>query len=95
MKKLALIASFIIAVALTLQFSLASAALAAGKVDCAKVMEELGSGKKVAQVAKDLTISRSSVYRCRRMAKKKAKAAASPAAMASPAAAAAPGAATH
>jgi hypothetical protein len=81
MKKLALIASFIVAVALSLQFGLPGAALAARKkVDCAKAMEELGGGKKVAEVAKDLKISRSSVYRCRRMAKKKAKAEASPAA---------------
>lgn len=89
MKKLALLAaSFVFATALALQFSLRSA-YAAGrtKVDCAKVMEELGSGKKVAAVAKDLKISRSSVYRCRRAAKKKAAAAKKAGAKASPAAA--------
>ena len=67
----------------------------AKKVDCAKVMEEVGAGKKAREIAKDLGISTSSVYRC----KKKAKAAASPAgaaaspgkAKASPAAAASPG----
>ncbi len=81
MKKLALVASFIVAVALSLQFGLPSAASAAHKkIDCAKVMEELNSGKKVAEVAKDMKISRSSVYRCRRIAKKEAKAKASPAA---------------
>lgn len=39
------------------------------KVDCAKVMEELNSGKKTKEVAKDLHISRSSVRRCARKAK--------------------------
>jgi hypothetical protein len=39
------------------------------KVDCAKVMEELNSGKKVKEVAKDLHISRSSVRRCAKKAK--------------------------
>jgi hypothetical protein len=61
------------------------------KVDCSKVMSELASGKKAADVAADLKISTSSVYRCRR----KAHAAASTAAaQASPMAAstAAPGA---
>ncbi len=47
--------------------------LAASKVDCNKVMEELNSGKKVRQVASDLHISRSSVYRCRKQARKAAK----------------------
>jgi hypothetical protein len=59
----------------------------AAKVDCAKVMEELGAGKKPAEVAKDLSISKGSVYRCKKKAAKAAKAAEAPAA---PAAAAAP-----
>ena len=50
----------------------------AAKVDCSKVMAELNSGKKVADVASDLKISTSSVYRCRR----KSHAAASPTAAA-------------
>jgi hypothetical protein len=55
----------------------------AAKVDCTKVMSELNSGKKVADVADDLQISTSSVYRCRRRAKKAtAKAKASPTAAA-------------
>jgi transposase len=89
-KKFALVALFAVAAALSLQFGLSSV-YAANKVDCAQVMTELQGGKKVAEVAKDMKISRSSVYRCRRAAKKEAKAAAgmvSPAAMASPEAAA-------
>jgi len=84
-KKLALFASFAIAAALTLQFGLSNAYAVTHKVDCAQVMTELHGGKKVAEVAKDMKISRSSVYRCRRAAAKEAKA--SSAAMASPAAA--------
>jgi hypothetical protein len=87
-KKLVLVASFAIAATLSLQFGLSSV-YAASKVDCSQVMTELQGGKKVAEVAKDLKISRSSVYRCRRAAAKEAKAAggmASPAAMGSPAA---------
>ncbi len=40
----------------------------ANKVDCAKVMSELGAGKKSKDVAKDLSISTSSVYRCKQKA---------------------------
>ncbi|HZO81649.1 MAG TPA: hypothetical protein VFB33_08125 [Candidatus Binataceae bacterium] len=85
MKKLALIALLVFGAAISLQFAVPSTAMAARKkVNCAKVMEELGGGKKVADVAKDLKISRSSVYRCRRAANKSAgkiaKAQASPAA---------------
>jgi hypothetical protein len=54
-------------------------------------MSELQSGKKVAEVAKDLKISKSSVYHCRKEAKtadakESAGAMASPASKASPAA---------
>lgn len=73
MKKLLLIASLVIAIALSFQFGLSNAWAARKKVDCAKVMEDLSNGKKVAVVAKDLKISRSSVYRCRRRAKAHAK----------------------
>lgn len=38
----------------------------AAKVDCTKVMAELNSGKKAKVVAKDLGISTSSVYRCKK-----------------------------
>ncbi len=43
-------------------------AYAAGKtkVDCDAVMKEISGGKKPKQVAKDMNISASSVYRCRK-----------------------------
>lgn len=89
--KLALFASFVIAVALSIQFGLSNAYAASHKVDCPQVMTELQGGKKVAEVAKDMKISKSSVYRCRKAAAKQEKAAAkeekAPASMASPAAA--------
>jgi transposase-like protein len=56
-------------------------------------MTELQGGKTAAEVAKDMKISKSSVYRCRKAAAKEAKAGggmASPAAMASSAAMASP-----
>jgi predicted transcriptional regulator len=88
-KTSALAASLAVATALSLQFGLSKAYAASHKkVDCAAVMTELQAGKKVAEVAKDMKISKSSVYTCR----KKAKAAAmpSPGAMASPAEMASP-----
>jgi hypothetical protein len=39
------------------------------KVDCTKVMQELGEGKKSKEVAADMKISVSSVYKCRRRAR--------------------------
>ena len=61
----------------------------ANKVDCGKVMAEVGAGKKAGAIAKDLNISTSSVYKCKRRAKDaksgaKASPAGSPAAAASP-----------
>jgi len=88
MRKLAILGGVAMAASLVLQ--LAASSVYASKVDCDKVMAELGSGKKVSEVAKDQKISRSSVYRCRKLTKQKEKkgaAAASPAAMTSPAAA--------
>ena len=49
-------------------------AFATTKVDCDAVMNELNSGKKAKEVATDLSISTSSVYRCKRHAKEAAKA---------------------
>ena len=46
----------------------------ATKVDCDAVMNEVNSGKHAKDVAKDLSISTSSVYRCKRQAKAAAKA---------------------
>jgi hypothetical protein len=92
MKRLAMVAaSVFLAAALGVAMAVPSAYAAHKKVDCNKVMQELNSGKKPKAVAKDLDISRSSVYRCRRKARraerKMAKAAKHPAAspVASPA----------
>jgi len=88
-KTSALAASLAVATALSLQFGLSKAYAASHKkVDCAAVMTELQAGKKVAEVAKDMKISKSSVYTCRKKAK--AAAMASPGAMASPAEMASP-----
>jgi hypothetical protein len=76
------------AFALTLGIGFKPLVAQATKVDCAKVMSELDSGKKAEDVADDLKISTSSVYRCRRRARRaaaKATAAASPMAAPSPA----------
>ncbi len=43
-------------------------ATAGKRVDCGKVMSELNGGKKAKAVAKDLSISTSSVYRCKKRA---------------------------
>ncbi len=64
--------SLLLAVALALAMGVPRAH--AAKVDCSKVMQELNSGKKPKQVAADMKISASSVYRCRRRARKAAKA---------------------
>ncbi|HJU10256.1 MAG TPA: hypothetical protein VJ728_05235, partial [Candidatus Binataceae bacterium] len=58
-----------IAFAVTLGIGIRPVVAHAAKVDCSKVMSELNSGKKASQVAGDLKISTSSVYRCRRRAK--------------------------
>ncbi len=47
---------------------------AADKVDCNAVMNELYGGKHPKEVAKDLSISTSSVYRCKRHAQAAGKA---------------------
>lgn len=58
----------------------------ANKVDCGKVMSEVAAGKKAKDIASDLKISTSSVYRC----KKKAKSAAKPGTTPTPAASSTP-----
>lgn len=51
----------------------------ANKVDCTKVMSAVSAGKKGSEIAKDLNISTSSVYRCKKKAAgSKAAAKASP-----------------
>src|ERR1035438_3913250 len=52
----------------------ARAAFATTKVDCDAVMNEVNSGKKAKEIATDLSISTSSVYRCTRHAKEASKA---------------------
>src|SRR5208282_304427 len=73
MKKFALAAASAMLVT-TVAFA-ASARPAYAKVDCDAVMNEVNSGKHAKDVAADLKISTSSVYRCKRKAKAAAKAA--------------------
>jgi len=74
-KKFALVAaSAMLATSVAFSAS-ARPAYASTKVDCDAVMNELNSGKKAKEVATDLSISTSSVYRCKRHAKEAAKAA--------------------
>ncbi len=99
MKKLTIaIASSALVAFLGIQ--LAAPAFAASKVPCDQIMQELDSGKKAAEVAKDLGCTVGHVRYCKAKAKKAAKAAAAaassgaaPAAMGAPAAAEAPAAA--
>jgi len=67
-------------------------ATAGKKVDCGKVVSEIQAGKKTKDIAKDLSISTSSVYRCKKIAaastpKKTVVAEAAPVAAVPPAAA--------
>jgi hypothetical protein len=74
MRKFAIAAASVaLAATMTIGFS-TSAAFAASKVDCDAVMGELNGGKKAKEVATDMKISVSSVYRCKRHAKEAAKA---------------------
>jgi hypothetical protein len=43
-------------------------ATAGKKVDCDKVMSEVQAGKKTKDIAKDLSISNSSIYKCKKRA---------------------------
>ena len=73
-KKIAVTAASAMLVATMVFAAGARPAYAATKVDCDAVMNELSSGKKAKEVAKDLSISTSSVYRCKKHAKEAAKA---------------------
>ncbi|MBV8454804.1 MAG: hypothetical protein JOZ29_21410 [Deltaproteobacteria bacterium] len=73
-----------VAFVVTLGIGLKPVIAQAAKVDCSKVMSELNSGKKAADVAQDLKISTSSVYRCRRKAQSAAKSGMTAAAKSSP-----------
>ncbi len=67
-RKLGLVAGGFALLAMTaVAIAPGSAWATAGKrVDCGKVVSELNGGKKVKEVAKDLSISTSSVYRCKK-----------------------------
>jgi hypothetical protein len=65
MKRLAFVAAFVSILSLGVQLSSRNA-YAAGKVNCDQVMSEINSGKTVAEVAKDMGVSRRGVRRCRR-----------------------------
>ena len=71
MRKLATIgASMVLALTVGIGMSIPSASAATGKkADCAQVMQELNGGKKPKEVAKDMSISVSTVYRCRKKEK--------------------------
>lgn len=75
--------------AVVVGFEVGSVNAYAAKVNCDKVMSELNSGKKAKDVATDLSISTSSVYRCKKKAAAATKVAAGKSALpvASPAAA--------
>ena len=92
MRKLALgIAGLSLVGAVGIGFNPTSAWATAGKkVECDKVMAEVGAGKKTKDIAADLNISTSSVYKC----KKKAAGAASSSASKKTASTSSPGAAT-
>src|ERR1019366_4548939 len=70
-KKFALVAASAM-LATTVAFA-TSARPAYAKVDCDAVMNEVNSGKHNKDIAADLKISTSSVYRCKRKAKAAAK----------------------
>jgi hypothetical protein len=73
-KKFALAAASAMLVT-TFAFATNSRPAYAAKVDCDAVMNEVNSGKKAKEIATDMNISTSSVYRCKRHAKEAAKAA--------------------
>ena len=69
-RKLALgIAGASLAVAMGIGFNPSNAWATAGKkVDCEKVMADVHAGKKTKEIATELKISNSSVYRCKKKA---------------------------
>jgi|SRR5271163_2777460 len=74
MKKLAFAAASAMLVT-TVAFTTSPRTAFAAKVDCDAVMSEVNAGKHAKDIAADLKISTSSVYRCKRHAKAAAKAA--------------------
>jgi hypothetical protein len=73
-KKIALVAASAM-LATSVAFTVSARPAYAAKVDCDAVMGEVNSGKKAKEIATDMSISTSSVYRCKRHAKEAAKAA--------------------
>jgi len=74
MRKFAIVtASAVLGIAMAV--SAAIPAYAASKVDCDAVMQSVNSGKKAKDIATEMSISTSSVYRCKRHAREAAKAA--------------------
>jgi hypothetical protein len=73
-KKIALVAASAM-LATSVAFTVSARPAFAAKVDCDAVMNEVNSGKKAKEIATDMSISTSSVYRCKRHAKEAAKAA--------------------
>ena len=73
-KKTAVAAASTMLVATMVFVASAHPTWAADKVDCNAVLNELNSGKHPKEVAKDLSISTGSVYRCERHAQAAAKA---------------------
>ena len=65
------------------------------KVDCSQVMQELNGGKKPKEVAADMKISVSSVYKCRRRAHETTGGGTAHGTTAHPMASASPAAAAH
>ena len=57
-----------LALASMLAFGFGASSASANKVDCTKVMAERGAGKKAKDIAKEMNISTSSVYRCKQKA---------------------------
>jgi transposase len=68
----------------TVSLSVVSPRAYANKVDCGKVMSEVAAGKKTKDIASDLKISTSSVYRCKKKTGSTAKSATTPAASPTP-----------
>jgi len=68
----------------TISLSVALPSAYANKVDCGKVMSEVAAGKKTKDIASDLKISTSSVYRCKKKTGSTAKPSTTPAASPTP-----------
>jgi len=69
--------SISIAITIGILMSISSVYATAGKkIDCDAVMQEVNAGKKTKEIAKDMSISASSVYKCKKREMAAAKTAA-------------------